>query len=251
MRGLPVDDAIRVLQLCEKDAADRRAEAARLGDRQRRAQQRRSRPTSCSSSRVWADEGPTRKYGQPRARGRYFRIRKRTSHVTIVLERYEVDELETRRRREETSGSRCRGRAAPALRACASFAVPPEPEPDAVDVERAGRAGSRRGRPVGARIVDDRDDESKPTTDETTAVDEPSSIPNRPPTSRKPRRTNHGSKSQPVRVPPRHHHRLEVALDRRQEGIHRVPHRGLEDPRLLAQAARARRGQPRRDRAHA
>ena len=31
----------------------------------------------------------------------------------------------------------------------------------------------------------------------------------------------------------------------------RLPHRGLEDPRLPDDAARARRGQPHRDRAHA
>ena len=35
-----------------------------------------------------------------------------------------------------------------------------------------------------------------------------------------------------------------------QQGVPRLPHRGLEDPRLPADAARARRGQPRRDRAH-
>jgi large subunit ribosomal protein L22 len=36
-------------------------------------------------ARAWVDEGPTLKRWQPRAYGRATRIRKRTSHVTIVL----------------------------------------------------------------------------------------------------------------------------------------------------------------------
>ena len=34
---------------------------------------------------VFANQGPTLKRVQPRAQGRAFRIRKRTSHITIVL----------------------------------------------------------------------------------------------------------------------------------------------------------------------
>jgi large subunit ribosomal protein L22 len=37
-------------------------------------------------SRAWVDEGPTLKRFRPRAQGRAYRINKRTSHITVVLE---------------------------------------------------------------------------------------------------------------------------------------------------------------------
>ena len=37
-------------------------------------------------ARAFVDEGPTYKRVQPRARGRRFLIRKRTSHITVILE---------------------------------------------------------------------------------------------------------------------------------------------------------------------
>jgi large subunit ribosomal protein L22 len=103
IRGMPVDDAERTLQLCEKDAAipvlKVLSSAVSNGEHNYELD-----PEELYVARAWADEGPTRKWGQPRARGRYFRIRKRTSHVTIELERFETEELEERRRRDEASG---------------------------------------------------------------------------------------------------------------------------------------------------
>ena len=43
-------------------------------------------------SRAFVDEGTTLKRFQPRAQGRAFRINKRTSHITVVLETPEVVE---------------------------------------------------------------------------------------------------------------------------------------------------------------
>ena len=42
-------------------------------------------PESLVVSKAYVDEGPTLKRIRPRAQGRAFRIRKRTSHITIVL----------------------------------------------------------------------------------------------------------------------------------------------------------------------
>src|SRR4029453_16064449 len=55
-------------------------------------------------SRAWADEGPTAKRYRPRARGRGTRIRKRTSHVTIVVARYSAEALTARRGGGTASG---------------------------------------------------------------------------------------------------------------------------------------------------
>jgi len=103
VRGLPVDDAIRLLQLSEKDAAGNIMKL--LDSAVANAEHNRAIPgDELYIAQAWCDEGPTRKSGQARARGRYFRVRKRSSHLTIVLARYDAEELEERRRRDETSG---------------------------------------------------------------------------------------------------------------------------------------------------
>ena len=43
-------------------------------------------PTTLVVAQVFVDEGPTMKRFRPRAQGRAYRIRKRTSHITVVVE---------------------------------------------------------------------------------------------------------------------------------------------------------------------
>jgi large subunit ribosomal protein L22 len=48
-------------------------------------------PDELVVARAWADEGPTIKRFRPRAQGRAFQIRKRTSHITVVVTPTEED----------------------------------------------------------------------------------------------------------------------------------------------------------------
>jgi large subunit ribosomal protein L22 len=62
-------------------------------------------PSTLVVSAVYADEGPTAKRIRPRAQGRAFRIRKRTSHITVIVES------------RPARGERAGGRSASAARA--------------------------------------------------------------------------------------------------------------------------------------
>ena len=62
-------------------------------------------PSTLVVSTVYADEGPTAKRIRPRAQGRAFRIRKRTSHITVIVES------------RPARGERSAGRSASAARA--------------------------------------------------------------------------------------------------------------------------------------
>ena len=103
IRGREVDDARERLRFSTRGPA---SEVLKLLDSAvANAENNQSLPEDeLFVVRAYADEGPTMKRWRPRARGRGTRIRKRTSHVTIVLSRFSDDELDRRRRREEATG---------------------------------------------------------------------------------------------------------------------------------------------------
>ncbi len=97
--GKDVADAREILRFCERGPAETVMKL--LDSAVANAEHNDSVPEEeLFVTRAFADEGPTMKRWRPRARGRGTRIRKRTSHITIVVARYEDDALEQRRKRE-------------------------------------------------------------------------------------------------------------------------------------------------------
>ncbi len=104
IRGLDVTEAREILRFSQRGAS---VEIAKLLDSAvANAEHNDHIPSDeLFIGATWADEGATAKRFRPRARGRGTRIRKRTSHITIVVERYSDDELRQRAVREEASGT--------------------------------------------------------------------------------------------------------------------------------------------------
>src|SRR5271168_3025784 len=74
-------------------------------------------PSTLVVATVYADDGPTAKRIRPRAQGRAFRIRRRTSHITVV-----VESRPTKDARGSQSASTARARRAQASKAAAAKA---------------------------------------------------------------------------------------------------------------------------------
>jgi large subunit ribosomal protein L22 len=87
IRGRHVDDARRILRLSPFGA--NRTLAKVLDSAVANAEQKQAIPENLMVSGAWVDEGPTLKRFRPRAYGRATRVRKRTSHVTLVVESLE------------------------------------------------------------------------------------------------------------------------------------------------------------------
>jgi large subunit ribosomal protein L22 len=95
--GKDVADARDTLRLCEREVA--RPVGKLLDSAVANAEHNDHVPEDeLFVARAFADEGPIQKRWRPRARGRGVRINKRTSHITIVVARFEEQDLERRRR---------------------------------------------------------------------------------------------------------------------------------------------------------
>ena len=91
VRGLPVDQAEGVLQIVNRRASDPIAKVLKSAV----ANAENNFALDADElyvAEAYADEGPTLKRWRPRARGRATRIRKRTSHITIVVAEHDEDE---------------------------------------------------------------------------------------------------------------------------------------------------------------
>ena len=84
VRGMPVEDAKAILALSARGAAAHITKV--LSSAVANAEHNFALDASdLRIAEAFADEGPTLRRFQPRARGRATRIRKRTSHITIVV----------------------------------------------------------------------------------------------------------------------------------------------------------------------
>ena len=85
IRDMPAQQALSVLKFAPQAASEPVAKV--LASAIANAEHNFSLdPETLIISRAYVDEGPTLKRFRPRAQGRAYRIRKRTSHITIEVE---------------------------------------------------------------------------------------------------------------------------------------------------------------------
>jgi large subunit ribosomal protein L22 len=109
----------QVLDLIRGQDVDRAAEILSLGDREAAVTVGKVLASAVANavhndgldaeelfvSACYADEGSTLKRWRPRARGRATRIRKRTSHITVIVGRLPDDRIARRRAQQAATGS--------------------------------------------------------------------------------------------------------------------------------------------------
>jgi len=109
VRDKPVQEAEDILRFSERDAAYLIGKVLHSAVANAENNDELD-PEELYVSACFADEGTTIKRWRPRARGRATRIRKRTSHITVIVSRLPADRLERLRahRRAEQLAQRAR-----------------------------------------------------------------------------------------------------------------------------------------------
>ena len=84
VRGKSVEEARQIMQFSDRAAAEvvLKVLNSAVANAENKSQ---AQPEDLIVKEIYADEGPTLKRIRPRAQGRAFRIRKRTSHITVVV----------------------------------------------------------------------------------------------------------------------------------------------------------------------
>ena len=94
IRGLPANEALNVLRFSPQAASEPvyKVLASAIANAEHNDG---LRAENLVVATAYVDEGPTMKRFRPRAQGRAFRIRKRTSHITVVVESREPKPAKT------------------------------------------------------------------------------------------------------------------------------------------------------------
>ena len=123
VRGKSVSEALDILRWAPQAASEPVAKV--IASAAANAQNNEGLdPSTLVVSTVYADEGPTAKRIRPRAQGRAFRIRKRTSHITVI-----VESRPARSERSGQSASSSRARRAQGSKAAAAKKSPAKKAP--------------------------------------------------------------------------------------------------------------------------
>ena len=134
VRGKPVSEALDILRWAPQAASEPVAKV--IASAAANAQNNNGLdPSTLVVATVYADEGPTSKRIRPRAQGRAFRIRRRTSHITVVVE--------SRPRRSDRSGESAgtaRARRAQGSRAAATAPAKKAPAKKAAPAQTSAEA---------------------------------------------------------------------------------------------------------------
>jgi large subunit ribosomal protein L22 len=185
----------QVLDLIRGQDADRAAEILSLGDREAAATVGKVLASAVANavhndgldaedlyvSACYADEGSTLKRWRPRARGRATRIRKRTSHITVIVSRLPDERIARRRAKQAAGGSQRSRRVAGSRRRQQSEAtessapvtgaedIAVETDPDIIDVDvvEAELVGTGSTEVEGEGTDDVGDSEADATSDAT------------------------------------------------------------------------------------
>ena len=142
VRGKSVDEALHILRWAPQAASEPVAKV--IASAAANAQNNEGLdPSTLVVASVYADEGPTAKRIRPRAQGRAFRIRKRTSHITVVVESRPSREdragqsAGTARARRAQASKAAAAKKAPATKAAAEASAKKAPAKKAADTKTA------------------------------------------------------------------------------------------------------------------
>ncbi|WP_099022884.1 50S ribosomal protein L22 [Mycolicibacterium palauense] len=120
VRGKSVEEALDILRWAPQSASEPVAKV--IASAAANAQNNEGLdPSTLVVATVYADEGPTAKRIRPRAQGRAYRIRKRTSHITVI-----VESRPQKRDAQATSAGAARSRRAQASKAAAAKKAAPK-----------------------------------------------------------------------------------------------------------------------------
>ncbi len=131
VRGKSVEEALDILRWAPQQASEPVAKV--IASAAANAQNNNGLdPATLVVATLYADEGPTAKRIRPRAQGRAYRIRKRTSHITVIVE--------SRPERKERSAASARSRRAQGSKAAGAATAPAKKAPAKAAAKKAPAA---------------------------------------------------------------------------------------------------------------